>query len=222
MQIVLKGHIVAAALHHFGMKTVDDDLPPQVISDLKQTSTKNRQSCFNRIVQKILEKFVQLPSNPGENISIDDHPDGVFCYAQEVLTYGLLYSEFEDAIKEGDGPRVIRCWRFFLLIFRASGRAKYAHEAATLLICLQILPKRIQQQIIWSRFVNTSGVAAHNKPCDLHIEHLNRTAKEALGQHSNLSPKSVNRVGNCVGLFRNVCSQFDEVTGTYLTIQIRE
>ena len=63
--------------------------------------------------------------------------------------------------------------------------------------------------------MNTSGQAGHNKPCDLHMEHLNRTAKEALGQHSNLNPKSVNRVGNCVGLFQNVCKQFDAVTGAH-------
>ena len=57
----------------------------------------------------MLDKVVCLPNNPGEGTIVDDQPDGVFCYAQEVLTYGILYAEFEDAIKEGDGPRVIRC-----------------------------------------------------------------------------------------------------------------
>ena len=47
------------------------------------------------------------------------------------------------------------------------------------------------------------------------MEHLNRTAKEALGQHSNLNPKSVKRVGNCLGLLRNVCMQFDLATNTH-------
>lgn len=77
------------------------------------------------------------------------------------------------------------------------------------------LPPRLGQQLIWSRFVNTIGMPAHNKPCDLHMEHLNRTAKEALGQHSNLNPKSVERVGNCLGLFQNVCKQFDQVAETH-------
>jgi hypothetical protein len=44
------------------------------------------------------------------------------------------------------------------------------------------------------------------------MEHLNRTAKEALGQHSHLNPRSVKRVGNCVGLFQNVC---DTATGAH-------
>ena len=91
-------------------------------------------------------------------------------------------------------------------------RTKYALEAATLLISLQILPERIKQQIIWSRFVNVSGQAACNKPCDLHMEHLNRTAKEALGQHSHLNPQSVNCIGKCVGLLHGVLKQFDATT----------
>ena len=84
-------------------------------------------------------------------------------------------------------------------------------------INLQVLPERIQQQMIWSRFVNPSGkpaqnLPAQNLPCDLHMEHLNRTAKSALGQHSHLNPKSVNRVGKCVGLFQSTQKQFDAVT----------
>ena len=93
--------------------------------------------------------------------------------------------------------------RFLLLIFRASNHTKYALEAATLLINLQVLLERIQQQMIWSRLVNPSGKPAQNLPCDLYMEHLNRTAKSALGQHSHLNPKSVNRVGKCVGLFQS-------------------
>ena len=212
---MLKGHIVAASLHHFGMASVDDDLPPQVVSDLKQSQTQNLPNRFNHIMREILEKVVKLPNNPGNRVFVEGQPDGVFYYAQEVLTYGLLYAEFEDAIKEGDGPRVIRCWKFLLLIFKASDRRKYALEAATLLINIQILPKRIQQQIIWSHFVNTRGVAGHNQPCELHMEHLNRTAKAALGQHSNLNPKSVRRVGNCIGLLQNIKNQFDTVTGAH-------
>ena len=123
-----------------------------------------------------------------------------------------MHAEFEDAIKEGDGPRVITCWKFFLLIFKAANRAL---EAATLLISLQVLPERIQQQIIWSRLVNTSGQTARNKACDLHMEHLNRTAKDALGQHSHLHPKSVERVGKCVGLFQSARKQFDTTTGVH-------
>ena len=92
---------------------------------------------------------------------------------------------------------------------------KVCTEAATHLICLQVLPEHIQQQMIWSRFVNSSGQTARNKACDLHMEHLNHTAKNALGQHSYLNPKAVERVGKCFGLFQNARKQFDTTTGVH-------
>ena len=210
-QILLKGHIVAAALQHFNKRSIEDNLPSQVTSDLKQASKNQRKVHFQSIVLQVIGNLVKLPQNPGSQPP-DDQQDGVFNYAREVLTYSLLHAEFNDAIREGDGLRVIRCWKVFLLIFRASNRTKYALEAATLLINLQVLPERIQQQMIWSRFVNPSGKPARNIPCDLHMEHLNRTAKTALGQHSHLNPKAVTRVGKCVGLFQNAQKQFDATT----------
>ena len=209
--------MTAAALTYFKMKTVDDELPPQVIGDLTQLSMQKRKICFNRIVQNVLALVVKLPDNPGTTLVSSDEQDGVFNYAREVLTYTLLHAEFLEAIREGDGPRVVRCWKFFLLIFKASNRTKYALEVATLLINLQVMPERIQQQMLWSRFVNPSGKVAHNKPCDLHMEHLNRTAKDALGQHSHLNPRTVTRVGKCIGLFRHVQQQFDAITGIHHT-----
>lgn len=34
-------------------------------------------------------------------------------HARELLSLSLLVAEFEDAIKEGNGERVQRCWEFF-------------------------------------------------------------------------------------------------------------
>lgn len=41
--------------------------------------------------------------------------DGVFNYASAVLNDGLMIMNLRDAIHEGDGPRIIRCWKFMLL-----------------------------------------------------------------------------------------------------------
>lgn len=79
------------------------------------------------------------------------------------------------------------------------------------------MPERIQKQLIWSCVVNPSGKVAGNVACDLHIEHLNRTAKDALGQHSYFNPKSVSRIGKCISLFRNTQGQFDYITGVSQT-----
>ena len=40
--------------------------------------------------------------------------DKIQTYSKHALTCGLLFKEFVDGIKEGDGLRVLRCWHFFL------------------------------------------------------------------------------------------------------------
>ena len=37
--------------------------------------------------------------------------DGVYTYASALLNDGLLLLEFKDAIREGDGLRILRCWK---------------------------------------------------------------------------------------------------------------
>jgi len=53
-------------------------------------------------------------------------PDGVYAYATAVLTDGLLLMEFRDAIHEGDGDRVHRCYKFLMPYFHCTG-----HEVCT-------------------------------------------------------------------------------------------
>ena len=80
-----------------------------------------------------------------------------------------------------------------LLIFKAANRTNYSKEAITVLVQYHsLLSPRQREQLVWSRFVNTKGKPGANKPCDLHIEHLNRTVKTALSaQSSNLKPSAI-------------------------------
>ena len=45
-------------------------------------------------------------------------------YACDMLQLGLLLQEFNDALREGDGQRIIRCWRYFLLLFKATNQTR--------------------------------------------------------------------------------------------------
>ena len=45
----------------------------------------------------------------------------VLGYAIELLILGLLYTKFTDAIREGDGLCIQRCWRFMFPLFRVQG-----------------------------------------------------------------------------------------------------
>ena len=56
--------------------------------------------------------------------------DDMFNYQCSFLEYGMLILNFFDAIKEGDGKRTFRCWKFQLPYLRNDpGSTKYALEA---------------------------------------------------------------------------------------------
>ena len=98
--------------------------------------------------------------------------DHVQEYAKDVLSMGLLYLEFQDAIREGDGQRVLVVWNFLFPIFRATGHTNYTLEAFTLLVQYYYLfPPRYAEQLLTARFVNSKGGAGNNIPADLHMEH---------------------------------------------------
>ena len=99
-------------------------------------------------------------------------PDGVFNYACTVLNDGLLLLELCDAIHEGDGLRIIRCWKFMLLHWRHAGHTKYAHEVVHLVCAVQATASpRLAHELVWCRTVNSRGGAGSNIPADLYLEH---------------------------------------------------
>lgn len=66
-------------------------------------------------------------------LSGNGEDDGVFNYASNIIELGLMACNFDDASHEGDGERLLCCWKFFLLHFRQDGRHKYALEVFSLL-----------------------------------------------------------------------------------------
>ena len=121
--------------------------------------------------------------------------------------------EFLDGICEGDGQRIIRCWRYFLLLFKAANCVNYSIEAFSLLVHYQfLLPPRIAMQLMWSCTVNTHGRPGKNIPCDLHMEHLNREAKKCItGLGANITDEAVQRIGRSIGHIVKVLKHFDDI-----------
>ena len=208
MQVVVIGHVAALAMRHFTMTTVNDKPKHSKVSWCHESQ---KESFFQQALMNMLRPHMTLFKIPFTCTSTTAE-DRVELYAQEMLTLGLLFFEFKDAIRCGDGERVLLCWKFFLPIFKAARRSNYAIEAITYLAqaCV-LLPPRLREQLIWSRFVNATGKEGGNVAADLHMEHLNRTVKGALGyQFSNLQSESVLRTGKICGLLNSVCSVFNE------------
>ena len=148
-------------------------------------------------------------SNEHDNEGVKDH---VHEYGKETLSLGLLYMEFQDAIREGDGESVLNCWRYFMILFKATGHRNYAIEAFISLAQYQwFLPPRQAMQLKYSRFINVHGRPKCNIPCDLYMEHLNRMVKSCV-QHlgANKTERSIQRIDKCIGQIDKNLTCYDQ------------
>ena len=141
-------------------------------------------------------------------------PDGVFEYACAVLNDGLNFLEFRDAIHEGDGERIIRCWKVMLLYFFHGKRTKYTLEAIHLQAAVSAcVSPCLREELIWCRVVNTCGGLGNNLPTDLYMEHLNRTLKDYLGGLGpNASEKNMVQMSKSLRGLMDVTKYFDDIS----------
>ena len=125
-------------------------------------------------------------------------------------------AEFTDAWSEGDGPRILRCWKVMMLHFYANRNTKYALEALRLQFDLASLPPSLVHQLTWGRTVNTHGGSGRNLPCDLHNEHVNRHFKEIIGDMgANFTKESITRAARSVSTLVSIEELFDKATGIH-------
>lgn len=194
-----------------GISSLDEKPSPEKIpEDLWLSSDCDREDMLNKVCQNVLDNYCSIKYHAKlDNDELD--MDHVQLYASDVITMGLLYMEFSDAIREGDGPRIIRCYRYMLPLLRYSGRTNYSNDVLLMLYNFECtLSPRQAEQLQWCRTVNTVGLPGHNIPCDLYVEHLNRLCKDMIkGMGANKTQKSVERIGRSVGHIQKVLSQFD-------------
>ena len=98
---------------------------------------------------------------------------------------------FNDATHEEDGERLIRCWKFLMLHFKADGCTKYAVEAFKLIAQVKsTLTPRMAYRLTWNRTCNSNGGDGSNISLDLHNEQLNRLFKDDINTfRANITEK---------------------------------
>ena len=171
---VLKGHYIATACKLLGITK-----PTQTPPDLQV-----RGMCSNakmKYIATLARKVVEDSTVISESLLFKQFlktTDGVFCH------HASLGLEFKDAWMEGDGERMCRCWKLFMLHFQSNGRTKYAWEALRQQFQLVTLPPSLAFRLKWSRFVNVHGGKGKNIPCDLFNEHKNKLFKETRAARS--------------------------------------
>ena len=198
LNLVLSSYVTSAAMQVLGITDLQEN-PSCLPSDLWLHDKDERAKAMDKILSEIVDRFLDVSYNESAASWIDC----IFTYAKQLISIGSLYLELTDAVKEGDGERVIR---YFLIIFHNANRKNYAKESILLLYSYQyLLTPQQAQQLLYSRFVNTSGKPGRNISADLHMEHLNGDAKSCIAAlQSNKSEEAIIRIGKAITMKKDV------------------
>ena len=164
------------------------------------------------LASRIISAYFRMPDSTDEVQK--ECEDSIYLYGTDLLTIGLIWHGFYDSIREGDGERILRYWKLLLIIFKVTGHRNYAKEAVVLLDqYYHTFSERQKTQLLWSRCVNTQGIAGANIPCDLFMEHLNRRLKNCIrNMGANVSSFSIIKAGKAIGALHHVCNIFEQQT----------
>ena len=202
---VFKGHIVAAACRELNIGGPEGDIKDIIVN----------MSLLNDLTMKVARRFTVIPEVFLIE-SVPDTGDRVHSYAQVLCHFAAIVHLFTDACKEGDGERVIRCWKLCMLHFHAERKTKYALEALRLQFQLVTLQPNLVHQLTWGRFVNTHGGKGRNIPCDLHNEHVNKLYKEIIGNMgANFTEFASTRAARAVSSLERLALGFERHTGIH-------
>ena len=103
--------------------------------------------------------------------------DHVQEYSKALCYHGLKILLHRDAIREGDGPRLINYWKHNLLQYLEHNHQKYLIYTVRLLTAVNGgVSERLREQILWNRTVNNGGFGK-GISMDLMIEFLNKAFK---------------------------------------------
>ncbi|KAI0363846.1 hypothetical protein BV20DRAFT_957447 [Pilatotrama ljubarskyi] len=144
--------------------------------------------------------------------------DMVYENACLFLRDALVLREFTDAIKGGYSGRIVRVLKILALMYRGSGRTKYAHELLHLVHNLtHVWPEPLRRIMIKNWLVNSTGKANAWVPVDLLQEHMNYWIKVIYkAQGSNASWEWLQTISPCVTLLRTLASQVNKNLGVRL------
>ena len=173
---VFKGYILAYTCNELDIESIDSDVKLPIPSSAPTTEKlKFIVSLGTKVAQKCT---IMEDALVGKTVL--ESGDGKHNYCRTLCHFASIAMELYDAWHEGDGIRVIQCWRVLLPHYFATGHSKYALEAVKLQLQLMSLPPRLVNQITWGRFVNSHGGLGRNIPCDFHNEHVNKLIKESI------------------------------------------
>ncbi len=152
--IVTSGLVISATLTTFHMDNVSDSPSDRDLQNIWSLPDNERRKALMSMCERVYDKFMSLSYNSDSTSGMPS--DGIHEYTVQLFRMASILMEFADGIREGDGHCVLRCWKYMVVMFSASGNRNYACEAASLLLqCTYTMSPRQSAQLLWSRFINT-------------------------------------------------------------------
>ena len=138
--------------------------------------------------------------------------DYKFNYHKAKMRFGLMLFDINDAIREGDGKRLVCLYQLALLFYRCYGHTKYSYTCLLFLTKVKaILSKEKAQSLISNRFCNNHGKIGKNISLDLRLEQLNNILKACLKVlGSNFCEASAQRVARSIGKIEEILQSIDK------------
>ena len=138
----------------------------------------------------------------------------MFNYNCALLEDGIFFMNFLDAVSEGDGQRLIRQYKYFMLMCKAddSHSKKYDLECLyQLFLVKSLLSLRDSERSVSNRSVNTLGGKGKNVAMDLDMEHSNRFLKQAIKNLGpNVTENAVDRICRAEAATRMLTATIDQ------------
>ncbi|XP_011679955.2 uncharacterized protein LOC105445739 [Strongylocentrotus purpuratus] len=175
------------------------------------------QKVYKRLsgIRKHMEdKHSQQAPQASSDTSTQDGEDSVYNYSCASVSICLLFRDFQDARRYGDGARLIRLYKYLLLYFKRTHRTKYSFQSLRLLAQVEcMLSPRLAFELTWNRFVNKEGKADTNKEVDRENEHQNKVLKGECKQfNGKISEASVERVSHSAQEIEEILVTCDNVS----------
>ena len=142
----------------------------------------------------------------------NDNKDRVLEYTKAAILLGLMRKNHSDAIKMGDGQRIIDMNMYLCLLYKMNKCPKYAYGILeTIAQSKVLLTPRLAHQLIWNRTVNHRGKPDTNHPNDLDIEHQNKLFKDQIHSYRGVyTEKAISRVSPSVNTVDKVLKAYDK------------
>ena len=180
--------------------------------------TYKYEKCRVRHEQKCHSLFAEDDQTTSEKDqkTTSESEDRIFNYGCLHLSLGLLLRDAEDSVKEGDGDRLLRVWKFLTFVYRLEGANKYALAGLRIQASvLGLLTPKDAHRFKRNRFAGLREGPGARIPRDLRLEQHNKVGKgqvRAMGLQ-NITNQSVEEGTKSEGAMEKIINETREDFG---------